>query len=200
MSERPTVQSEVLSTAAAGAQKRLTLTEDRAPDRLLRWAAIGFAVAVLIHNADHARRGGDSVTSDVFWIGSASILLEIAVVVMVLQRHRLAPLAAVATGIPLAFGYVLVHLTPRRTWLSDAFPGGDVSAWSWAAALIEIAAATALGLAGVSVLHRRGLAAASARNAATAEALPLGVALRHPVVVAMILGNAVIVFVSISGR
>jgi len=172
-----------------------------AGDRILRWSAIFFAAAVLLHNSDHLRRGGDSVSADVFWVGSLSILLEVAVVIVVVQGHRRAPLAALATGFPLALGYVVVHLTPGRSWLSDAFPGNDVSGLSWAAASLEIAAATALGLAGWSALRRRGLAAAaSSRSAAGVDPIPLRSALGHPVAVAMIIGNALIFAFTAIGR
>ena len=162
-------------------------------------AALLFAAAVLLHNGDHARRGGDSVTADVFWVGTAAILLEVGVVVLVLQRNRLAALAAVSAGLGLAAGYVLVHVLPGRSWLSDPLFDGGASALSQAAALLEIAAATALGIAGLVEIRRRGGLAASA-SGAIEPARPLGAALAHPAVVALILGNAVIVVVSLATR
>src|SRR5215211_7118848 len=64
----------------------------------LRAAATFFALAVLVHNSDHLRRGGDSVAADVFWVGSAALLLEVGIVLLVYMRHPAAPLLATAIG------------------------------------------------------------------------------------------------------
>jgi len=63
-------------------------------DRVLRLAAVCFAVSVLVHNSDHLRRGGDSVATDGFVLGTAGMVLEVAVVALVLMKHRLGPLVA----------------------------------------------------------------------------------------------------------
>jgi hypothetical protein len=55
-------------------------------DRLLHLAAIVFAIAVLVHNSDHLRRGGDSVPTDVFVLGTLGMILEVAVVALVLMQ------------------------------------------------------------------------------------------------------------------
>lgn len=164
---------------------------------LLRGTAAVFAVAVLLHNSDHLRRGGESVTADVFWLGSAAIVLEVAVVLLVFMRHETAALAAVAVGFPLALGYLFVHFTPERTWLSDSFPSGDPSAVSWAAGSLETVAALALGIAGTIVLRRTGLAAA---GRSTRSSLPVLETLRHPVVLAMVVGNVLIFALTVADR
>lgn len=149
----------------------------------LRAAAVFFAVAVLVHNSDHLRRGGDSVAGDVFWVGSAAILLEVAVVLLVFMRHPTAPLLATAAGFQLALGYLVVHFTPARSWFSDSFlDGGQVA--SKAAASLETTAALVLGVVGALALRRRAYEGVAG--------VPVGDALRHPVVVAMITGNAII--------
>ena len=159
---------------------------DRTTTLPLRGAATFFTLAVLIHNGDHLRRGGDSVETDVFWLGSAAILVEVGVVLLVFARHRLAPLAAAVAGFQLALGYIAVHFTPERTWFSDSFVGTDAEAISIAAAALEATAALALGIAGVLALRGR---AGPAENGAA-----FSVALRHPVVLVLLIGN-VIVFV-----
>ena len=171
---------------------------ESADDRHLEWAATFFAVAVLLHNGDHLRRGADAISSDVFWVGSAAILLEVAVVVAVFLRHPVAPLAAAVTGFNLAIGYVVVHLLPERGWLSDPLFEGDASAVSQGAAMLEIAAAVTLGIVGLTVLrHRGGLV--SATQPSSVPERRLGEVLRHPVVAAMVLGNAVIFAGSLAG-
>jgi hypothetical protein len=158
-------------------------------DRMLRAATIVFALAVLVHNGDHLRRGGDSVSAQVFWVGSAAILVEVAVVVAVFLRHPTAPIAAVAAGFGLAAGYLLVHFTPQRGWLSDSLTSGDPSAFTVFAAVFETTASILLGTTGVWWLRRRGLAATTTSGGASVS---LARAVAHPVVSAMIIGNAVV--------
>jgi hypothetical protein len=149
-------------------------------------AATLFTVAVLVHNADHLRRGVDTVDLDVFWAGTSAIALEVAIVVLAFQRHRLAPRLAAAGGLALALGYGVVHFLPQRGWLSDSFTSGaDVSPLSWFAASLEMVAALAVAAAGLTALGR-----------ATGRERPLRDALTHPVALAMIAGNAVVLAVS----
>jgi hypothetical protein len=176
---------------------RPAVRADPVGDRLLRWAVTFFAAGVLVHGADHVLRGVDAISRDVFWAGTAAIALEVGVVVLGCQRHRLAPLAAAVAGVSLATGYVVVHFLPSRGWLSDALSSGiDVSARSWFAASLEVVAATVLGVVGVVVLRRRG-GLSSAAVAYEAER-PLRRALIEPVVLAMIAGNAAIVAISLT--
>ena len=165
-------------------------------DRLLLRAAAFFTVAVLVHGADHARRGIDSVGTDVFMAGTSAMAVEIAIVVLACGRHRLAPLVFAGAGFSLALGYLFVHVLPARPWLSDSFTSGAaVSALSWAAASLEIAAALVVGTAGVIVLRQRG-GLASATRPHTGQA-GLGSGFRHPLALTMIAGNAVILAVSV---
>jgi hypothetical protein len=158
-------------------------------------AAAFFTLAVLNHNADHVRRGADAVSKDVFWVGTASILLEVALVVLVCQRHRLAPLAAVAGGFSLAAGYVLVHFLPVRGWLSDSFTSAtNVSPQSWIAASLEVIAAVTLGVVGVIALRDRGGMASATRPRPEQRTLREG--LLHPIALTMMAGNAIVLVAS----
>ena len=160
-------------------------------DRQLRVTAAIFAVAVLVHNADHLRRGGDSVSADVFWIGILAILVEVGVVALIFMRHPSAPLAAAVGGLWLAVGYLVVHFTPRRDVLSDSFTGGGASWLSLFAASFETAAAVLLGIAGIMALRRSGSRKTPTRQ--NVEELSFGEALRHPLVAVRLFGNIVIV-------
>lgn len=135
--------------------------------------------------------------ADVFWLGTAAIALEVGVVVLVFQRHRLAPLVALASGASLAVGYLGVHFLPARPWLSDSFTSAtDVSPLSWVAASLEVLAAVALAAGGAAVLRSRGgLASATRPDPARRQ---LWVALLHPASMLMLIGNAVILAVSVS--
>ena len=173
-------------------------TVERAKVRTDGWllaAASFFTVAVLIHNSDHVRRGADAVTKDVFWVGTSSIAIEVVLVVLATQRHRLAALAATAGGLSLAVGYVLVHFLPARGWLSDSFTSAtNVSPLSWMAASLEVAAAVTLGVVGLIVMRARGgLAGVTRANTAQRS---LRDAVLHPVALAMIVGNAVLLVIS----
>ena len=162
-------------------------------DRVLRSAAVVFAVAVLFHNGDHLRRGGDSVATDVFALGTFGMVLEVAVVALVLMGHRLGPLAAASVGGTLTAGYLVVHLAPPRTWLSDSLTAGDDITWlSWVAVLGLVASALVLAVAGWSLFRRRGGLASTA-----APVRPATSAL-HPVTTAMVVGNLVILAGSVA--
>lgn len=164
--------------------------------RLLVWAAAFFTIAVVLHGLDHARRGADSLSLDVFWAGTSAVAIEVGVVVLTCQRHRLAPLAAAVVGGSLALGYVLVHFLPSRSWLSDSLTSGlDVSSLSWLAASIEVLAATTLSATGLLVLRRRGGLASASRP--HPDQRPLRDGLRHPASLTMITGNAVILGISV---
>ena len=155
----------------------------------LRAAAAFFTVAVLLHNSDHLRRGGDAVSADVFWIGTLALVLEVGVVALVFARHPRAPLAAAVICFGLAAGYVLVHFSPDRSWLSDSLVSDGVRAVSAFAAGLETVGAVVLGLAGVGSLSEP-----------TGGQADWAGALRHPVVLASAVGNAVILVGSFATR
>jgi hypothetical protein len=182
-----------MALATTAAQPETALGDQS--DRILLWAAAAFTTVVLLHNSDHARRGTDLLNRDVFWLGTSSIAIEIAVVVLVCQRHRLAPLIATATGYSLAVGYVVVHFLPARGWISDSFVSAtDVSPLSWIAATLEVIAALALGTAGLIAMRRRG--GLESATIPRREQLPLAGALTHPLVVVMVGGQVVLLAVS----
>lgn len=172
-----------------------SVDDDLAGDRWLLWAATVFTGAVLFHNIDHARRGAHSVSTDLFWVGLFGIVVEVGIVLLVFLRHRMSALAATSVGFSLAAAYVIVHVLPRRAWLSDPLFESGPENVSRAAALVLIVAAVTLGMVGAAVLRRRGLAAATA---GPGPSRPLTSVLTHPVVAAMVVGNAVVVAVSIA--
>ncbi len=166
----------------------------RLPDvRRLRFAAIVFAAAVLVHNGDHLRRGGDAVDADVFVLGTFGMVLETAVVLLVLMNHRHAPLVAASVGSSLAAGYLLVHLAPARPWLSDSLSTGDDVTWfSWIAVAALVFAALALAVTAWSVLQTR-----AALQPSSPPGPPPGRVL-HPVTTALIVGNVLILAGSVA--
>jgi hypothetical protein len=126
-------------------------------ERLLRFTGVVFAVALLVHGADHARRGVGELAPAVFWLGNAQSAAALIALFLVFTRHRWAPAAAIIVGFASAVGFTVVHLVPDWGPISDAFPGAhdhtDVTAFSWFAALFEIGADLAFGAAGVFALR-----------------------------------------------
>ena len=59
--------------------------------RLLRATGVVFAVALLVHRADHARRGVGELEPAVFWLGTAQTVGALTALFLVVTRHRWAP-------------------------------------------------------------------------------------------------------------
>jgi hypothetical protein len=186
------VSATAQQTATPAAWRR---TIDGWTDRLLLRAAALFTVAVLVHNADHLRRGAHAVTWEVFWLGTLAIPIEIGIVLLVYARHRLAPLAAAAAGSVLAVGYLAVHFLPTWSALSDSFTSSDsASPLSWSAASLEVVAAVTLAVVGFITLRQRGGLASAAQPRPDQE--PVLSAARHPIALAMALGNATVLVIA----
>jgi hypothetical protein len=129
----------------------------RAPgaERVLRVATVAFAIAFVFHNADHIRRGTGGISGAVLALGVVGAVTAVLVVAAVAVRHPLAAFTAALVGFATAVGVCATHLLPHWSVFSDAFPGGDVDALSWAAVLTEVAGSLLLGVAGLNALRRR---------------------------------------------
>jgi hypothetical protein len=128
-------------------------------ERDLRWTGVLFAVGSAVHLLDHLRRGQGSVTETLYWAGNLALIVQVAVITLILTRHRIAPIAAVAGGFPLAIGFLAAHWLPEWSSLSD--PVWEIDSWAWlsyVASSLEIAGALAIGLAGLAMIRARGLA------------------------------------------
>lgn len=131
--------------------------QDPTAARWLRWTAGLYFVAWLVHTGDHLRRGSSSVTVEVLVIGYTAAVFQVAAVALVFGRHRLSPLIAAMVGIPDGLGIAAVHLLPKWSVFSDAFPGAHgtgVTGFSWVAAVLEIIGALSFGAAGLYALRR----------------------------------------------
>jgi hypothetical protein len=123
---------------------------------LLRLTGAIYLVGWSLHTADHLRRGLSAVTSEVLWAGNVSGIIALVAIGMAFAGHRLAPVAAIAAGLPAAVGVAAVHLLPGWGVFSDSLPDGHVDGLTWAAVLIEIAGALVFGLAGLVAARRAG--------------------------------------------
>ena len=103
-------------------------------DRVLRGAAVVFAIGFAFHTADHLRRGLGSVTTELTWTGTANSVMSVAIIAMVLFGDARAPQVSTLIGAALALVFASSHLLPLWSVFSDSFIRGDVALVSWIAA------------------------------------------------------------------
>lgn len=137
------------------------MADDRDDARQRRLVAAGwlFAVGSGVHIFDHLRRGQGSVSEELYWLGNVALVLQVVVITLIFTRHRLAPLAAVAAGFPLALGFAAAHWAPEWSAISD--PLTEIDSWRWfsyLASTLEIAGALAVGVTGLAIVRANGLA------------------------------------------
>jgi hypothetical protein len=119
----------------------------------------------------------------------------VAVVVLIYQRHRLAPLVATVAGLQLTAGYLVVHFAPTHPYFSDSFTGvAHVSPLSWFAASLEVVAALTLALAGLVTMRQR--AGRQVAGYRAVDQRPLRDAMWHPLALGFALSQVVILAVS----
>jgi hypothetical protein len=127
----------------------------RTYNRLAASAAV-YVAGLVLHTADHIRRGTHVLTGEVLGLGFASTIVGLVIVGLILVRHPRAPALAAVFGPVTAVGVAAVHIPPRWGVFSDAFIGSTstgVTAFSWAVVLLEIVGALALGISGFAALR-----------------------------------------------
>lgn len=130
------------------------------PDSMLRSATVVFLAALLLHGADHMRRGMHAFSTPVTVAGSVHLVLALLTALLVFRRSWWAPVAAIIVGFASTIGFIMVHLLPDCFGpFSDSFihapPASRVTGFSWFAAIFEIVADIAVGIAGLRVLQSR---------------------------------------------
>lgn len=131
---------------------------DIASERSLRLAGFLFAAGSAVHLFDHLRRGQTSVTDELYWAGNVGLVVQVAVITLILTGHRLAPIAAVSAGFPLALGFFAAHWLPEWSALSDpVWEIESLPVLSYVASSLEIAGALAIGVVGMQIIRTRGL-------------------------------------------
>jgi hypothetical protein len=143
----------------------LSVTNARTRLTGLQLAAAFYGVTVVLHTADHLRRGVSAVTPEVLLAGALSTIAAIVAIALAFMAKRSAAVVAAGVGLFNAVGVAAVHLLPRWGALSDSFTSGNAEAVSWAAVLLEIAGALAFGVAGLYELRESRPAAT--KNAGT---------------------------------
>jgi hypothetical protein len=143
--------------AIAGRDER-PAGDDRAWRRL-RLTAVLFGVGSAVHVVDHLRRGQGSVTDELNAAGIVALVFQVVIVTLAVTGHRVAPLWAAAAGLTLAVGFTTAHWLPEWSALSDpVWEVDSLPALTAAASLAEVAGAVAIGLAGLAIVRRDGLA------------------------------------------
>lgn len=119
-----------------------------------RVGAVAFALAFVLHNADHFRRGLDVVTPYVLWGGVALGTIAIVSIVLVAIDHAYAPPAAVVAGVALGLGAAASHLLPTWSVFSDPLWSNGADAFTWAAVVLEVGMSLVFAFLGWQVLSR----------------------------------------------
>lgn len=127
-------------------------------DRLLRWAAIAFAVGFAVHGIDHFRRGMSASPPAVMVGGMIQGVFVVVAVAMVLRHHPQAARVASFVGFGSAALFSYAHLLPTF-WpaLQDSFisaPHINVTWFSWFSAVAEIGTGIVVGIVGMRVAPR----------------------------------------------
>lgn len=76
--------------------------------------------------------------------------------VLLIRRHFLAELAAVAVGIVTVPGVGVVHVAPARSFFSDSYSAAHAGALSWAIIILRVLAGAAMALVGCRSGRRAG--------------------------------------------
>jgi len=127
--------------------------------RRLRLAALVFGVGSAVHVVDHLRRGQGSTSDELLWAGNAALVLQVVIITLVATRHRLAPLWGAAAGLTLAVGFTNAHWLPDWSPLSDpVWQVDSLPVLTAVASAVEVAGALAVGLTGLAIVRRDGLA------------------------------------------
>ena len=137
------------------------MTKLQESSRAYRWLVASSAIYVLglvLHTADHVRRGLSVLTGLVAGAGAVSTVAGLVIVGMIFVENRHAPMAAAVFGPTSAIGVAIVHIPPRWGAFSDPFIGSTgtgVTAFSWAVVMLEIVGLLAIGVSGLAVLRER---------------------------------------------
>lgn len=117
-------------------------------------AAWLYALGTLLHTLDHFRRGVDTVSSGVVFLGTFGMVFAAVAITLCLTDHPSAPWVALY-GFAHAAGIAAVHYLPHWSSLSDSAIGGNWSVISWFAVSLEIVGAVAFALAGLAILRTK---------------------------------------------
>ena len=123
--------------------------------RTLRAANIAFVAAILIHGADHARQGYDSISDQVLYGGAVLALVGFSTLAFTLRDSPKAPLYCTIVGFYTAIAVTAAHIAPHWSAFSNSYTNDiSVDVLSWAAMLAEVVTAAVMGYVGLMLTRR----------------------------------------------
>ncbi len=117
-------------------------------NRIFRLAAGFYLTAWALHTFDHIRRGIFEVPIAVQALGNVQVLLTLGFIWLLWKGHALAPIAAIAIGVPATVGIAAVHLLPDFGPVSDSLWVDGIDAFTWLAVIVEILGTIVLTIGG----------------------------------------------------
>ncbi len=106
-------------------------------------ASVVWAVLNVAHTLDHARQDR-AVPEELRTVGLLGYVTTAVLLILVWRAHRLAPLYAAMYGVSIVVAFVVIHLLPDWSVLSDPYPALDLDALSWVLMLAPLLAGAAL--------------------------------------------------------
>ena len=138
------------------------------PERILRWAAVAFAIGFAVHGVDHFRRGMAASPTAVVIGGAVQGVLVAIAVAMAVTRSARAPQAAIVVGFGSAALFTYAHVLPTIfAGYQDSFvsaPHPNVTWFSWLSAAAEIGTGLIFGVAGIRARQARSRSPLPARS------------------------------------
>jgi hypothetical protein len=111
-------------------------------------ASFALLAAMGLHGFDHYRqeRGIDALTREVYYGGFFLGALALTALVFNLRGHPRAPMVSAVIGFWITFAVLAAHFAPHWSAFSDPYATAGLDAFSWFAALLEVAVAFVLGV------------------------------------------------------
>ena len=140
-----------------GSDRSRTLFDAR---RQLRYSALAFAIAFVVHGADHAIRGFTGDDHHAAWpgwfqllMGVLTVLIAAVIVGVAFAGYRHAPLICALVGLGVGVFFLALHGLPAMGHITDSFvsagSGARVTDFSWMTAAAGTISALVLGAIGL---------------------------------------------------
>ena len=122
--------------------------------RALLPPALAWVATDLAHLLDHVRQDRE-LPAEVTAVGTTGYVATAMLLVLVLRRHELARPYAIFFGVSAMLGFVLVHLLPRWSPISDPYGELDTDAVNWLLVALPMAAGAWLAVSAWRLRARR---------------------------------------------
>ena len=113
--------------------------------RALLPPALAWVAADIAHLLDHIRQDRE-LPAEVTLVGTTGYVATTLLLVLILRRHDLARPYAVFFGVSAMLGFLLVHVLPQWSAISDPYGDLDTDALNWLLVVAPMAAAAWLAV------------------------------------------------------